>query len=138
MEEKKLEKVEKKEEAPVKENESAKVETNKGPEAELVTNIFKSFDIQPKTTSYGTSYVLKLTSYGDYEFEIRLSETQKLLVDEVGKENCKVCVENRYSQEKRKQYVVVAFYVGDEVFDLFPRDRTSISLCRMHHKKYAK
>lgn len=137
MEEKKLEKVEKKEEAPVKENESAKVEANTEPEA-VVTNIFKSFDIQPKTTAYGTSYVLKITSYGDYDFEIRLSETQKLLVDEVGKENCRVCAESRYSQEKRKQYVVVAFYVGDEVFDLFPRDRTSISLCRMHHKKYAK
>ena len=128
-------------EAQVKENVSAKVEEKVENVAEVkeeITNIFKSFDIQPKTTSFGTSYVLKLSTYGNYDFEIKLSETQKMMIDEVGKENCKVSVESRYSQDKRKAYNVVALHVGDiETFDLFPRDRTAISLSRLYFNKYA-
>ena len=119
-----------------KENvEEVKNEVNE--EKETVTNIFKSFDIQPKETAYGTSYVLKLVTYGDFEFEVKLTETQKILIDEVGKENCFVAVENRYSQEKRKAYLVVALHVADfETFDLFPRDRTAIALARLHYNKH--
>ena len=134
-----MEKEIKKEEAQVKANvESAKVEEKKDETQEVITNIFKSFDVQPKTTNYGTSYVLKLKTHGDYEFEIRLAETQKLMIDEVGIENCSVAVESRYSQEKRKAYSVVALHVGEiDVFDLFPRDRTTLSLARLHFDKYA-
>ena len=132
----------KKEEAQVKANvESAKVEENNvnvDEVKEVVTNIFKSFDIQPKETSYGIGYYLKLSTYGDYNFEIKLTETQMLIIKEVGKDNCKVSVETRYSQEKRKSYFVVALNVGDiETFDLFPRDRSTIALAKLHFNKYA-
>lgn len=134
-----MEKEMKKEEAQVKANvESAKVEEKKDETQEVITNIFKSFDVQPKTTNYGTSYVLKLKTHGDYEFEIRLAETQKMMIDEVGKDSCFVAVESRYSQDKRKAYNVVALHVGEiDVFDLFPRDRTTLSLARLHFDKYA-
>ena len=133
----------KKEDAPVKGNvESAKVEekieNNEATNNEVITNIFKSFDIQPKQTNYGLGYYLKLKTYGDYEFEIKLSETQMLMINEIGKDNCKVSVEGRYSQDKRKAYSVIALNVGDvETFDLFPRDRTTLALAKLHYNKYA-
>ena len=132
----------KKEEAQVKANvESAKVEENNvnvEETKEVVTNIFKSFDIQPKETSYGLSYYLKLQTYGNYAFEIKLSESQRLLITEVGKEHCFPCVESRFSTDKRKNYLVVALHVGDiDTFDLFPRERNALSLAKLYFDKYA-
>ena len=61
-----------------------------------------------------------------------------MMIDEIGKENCTVAVESRYSQDKHKAYNVVALHVADiDTFDLFPRDRTALSLAKMHYDKYA-
>lgn len=104
----------------------------------IVENIFKDFDvIKEKTQSGFERFVLKLKTYGDYEFSIRASEALYLLVTQFGKENCSVAVENRYSAEKRKNYTVVAMHVGEDVLDFFSSNRADMVIAKMHYEKHA-
>lgn len=97
--------------------------------------VLKGFDILTKEGRTGNNYYqLEVVTQKDKKATMFMTESQKEYIDEIGRENCYVDIENRESKEK-KTYSVVALHAGEEVFDFFVKDRAFISLAKLHAKK---
>ncbi len=94
--------------------------------------ILKGFSIVEKEGRMGNIYYqLQVETQKGKKTEIFMTESQKEYVDEIGKDNCYVDIENRESKEK-KIYQVVALHAGDEIFDFFVKDKAFVSLAKLH------
>ena len=98
------------------------------------SKILKGFNILEKDGRTGNVYYqLEVETMKGKKATMFMTECQKDLVDEVGKEKCYVDIEARTSKDN-KQYSVVALHVGEETFDFFVKDRAFVSLARAHAK----
>lgn len=108
-------------------------------EEEKKQRVISSFQIITKTSekSGNDYYILEVETFKQKKAQVFLTESQKALIDEIGITNCSVDVETRHSEEKKKDYDVIALRIGEEgVFDFFPKDRAFISLAKLQAKKF--
>ena len=117
--------------------EEIKVDENSIEETQSIERprLLKSFKIEVAQTEAGKKLIkLFVTSLLDKEASMYLSETQLEVVNLAGLDNCYVDIEKRYSQKAKKSYYVIALHCGDEVFDLFVKDRAFVTLAKLHAK----
>lgn len=91
-------------------------------------SIFKSFEVIEKESSKGNKYyILRVIAQNDKSAEMFMTESQKDLYEIFGAENCSVDIAIRKSK-LGNEYKCVAFKIGDDVFDFFPKDRAFLVL----------
>ena len=116
------------------EKETKKIEETKIEEVKVERKL-KGFEVVEKEGQKGVYYQLEVETYGGKKVAMYLSETQKELIDIIGKKDCYVDIETRKSKENRT-YEVIALHIGEEdVQDFFPKDRAFLSLAKLHFKR---
>lgn len=123
------------------ENQKEKVEGLNGQEKKVeeskkqVKKILKGFEIVEDYSERTGRPLNKLVvkTQKDKECVLFLSDDQKEVVDTVGLDNCSVEIEQRRSKDNRV-YDVIAFHVGEFVFDFFTRNKAFIPLAKLHAK----
>jgi hypothetical protein len=90
--------------------------------------IFKSFKIEQKEGTKGLYYKLSVENLKGITTEMFMSESQKQLVELIGKENCSVGISTRTSKDNKMTYKVITLMAGEDSFDFFPKDRGFIPL----------
>lgn len=90
--------------------------------------VFKSFKIEQKEGLKGVYYKLSVENLKGITTEMFMTESQKQLIELIGKENCSVGIATRISKDNKTTYKVITLTAGEDSFDFFPKDRGFIPL----------